>query len=73
MPAFTDSPSQFTQGLEQPQFRSDIPQQNATSDASYITQADSAPVFQQYTPQGEALTQNPDDGVSASKLHSILH
>lgn len=66
IPAFTDPQSQLTP--EQQQFRSDIPQQNITSDVPYMSQQnlpESAPVFQEYTPQSEALTQNLGDGLAA--------
>lgn len=63
MPTFPEA--QFAQAPEQ-QFRSDIPQQNTTSDMPQ-TFPQSAPVFPQYTPQVEPLTQNPGDDLAASK------
>lgn len=59
--------SQFAQPPEQ-QFRSDISQQNITSDTPYISgQAfpQSAPIFPQITPQSDALTQSPGDDLAA--------
>lgn len=61
--------SQFAMAPEQ-QFRSDIPQQNITSDTPDISgQAfpQSAPIFPQITPQSDALTQSPGDDLAASE------
>ena len=63
MPAFSET--QFAPAPEQ-QFRSDIPQQNTTSDMPQ-TFPQSAPVFPQYMPQAETWTQNPGDDLAASK------
>ena len=46
IPAFTDPQSQLTP--EQQQFRSDIPQQNITSDVPYMSQSQLTPEQQQF-------------------------
>lgn len=66
MPVFTGTES--PQATEQQQFRSDIPQENTSSDVPDISgQAlqQSAPVFPQYTPQSDNFMQVPMDDVAA--------
>ena len=67
MPVFTETES--PQATEQQQFRSEIPQENTSSDVPDISgQAlqQSAPVFPQYTPQSDNFMQIPMDDVAAS-------
>ncbi|XP_074615208.1 uncharacterized protein LOC141874734 isoform X6 [Acropora palmata] len=66
MPVFTETES--PQATEQQQFRSEIPQENTSSDVPDISgQAlqQSAPVFPQYTPQSDNFMQIPMDDVAA--------
>ena len=72
MPAVTSDQGAFQ--FPQQQFRSDIPQQNITMsgmpDMTGQAFHESAPVFPQYTPQSEDLTQNPGDDLAASEYIS---
>ena len=72
MPAETTNQGAFQ--FPQQQFRSDIPQQNNTmSDLPDMTgqaSLESAPVFPQYTPQSDYLTQNFGDDLAASEQMS---
>ncbi|XP_067038773.1 uncharacterized protein [Acropora muricata] len=66
LPVFTETES--PQATEQQQFRSEIPQENTSSDVPDISgQAlqQSAPVFPQYTPQSDNFMQIPMDDVAA--------
>ena len=67
MPAETSNQGTFQ--FPQQQFRSDIPQQNITTsglpDMAGQAFPESAPVFPQYTPQSDYLTQTPGDDLAA--------
>lgn len=69
MPAVNEDQGTFQFPVQQ--FRSDIPQQNITMngmpDMSGQAFPEIAPAFPQYTPQSEALTQNPADDFAASE------
>ena len=72
MPAETSNQGTFQ--FPQQQFRSDIPEQNITMsglpDMTGQAFPESAPVFPQYTPQSDYLTQTPGDDLAASEYIS---
>lgn len=72
MPGETNNQGAFQ--FPQQQFRSDIPQQNTTMsglpDMAGQAFPESAPVFPQYTPQSDYLTQTPGDDLAASEYIS---
>ena len=76
MPAETSN--QGALQFPQEQFRSDIPQQNITMsgqpDMTGQAFSESAPVFPQYTPQSDYLTETPGDDLAASEyISGYLH